>query len=92
MKIRAFRSFHDPQPLVREVAAVVIEKNDGTPVAAASQVAGELCCFTTVEDPNFHRHLQMLGLDRVVVVEDLSSVVDDPQSFRKLPSLIEAKR
>ena len=89
MKIRAFRSFDDPQPLVREVAAVVIEKNDGTPVAAASQVAGELCCFTTAEDPHFHRHLRMLGLDRIVVVEDLSDAILPPQDFRKLPSLIE---
>jgi len=91
MRIRAFRHIGDPAPISQEVAAVVIERNDGTPVAAASQVAGDLCCFTTAEDPEFHRYLQMLGLDKVVVVDDLSKFILPAEKHRQLPVLIGPK-
>lgn len=85
MRIRAFRHVGDPTPIVAEVSSLVLEKNDGTPVAAASEVAGGLCAFTTIEDPQFHQHLRMLGLDRVVVVKDLTPHLVKPEDHRKIP-------
>ena len=91
MRIRAFRHIGDPSPISEEVAVVVIERNDGTPVAAASQVAGDLCCFTTAEDEDFHRYLHTLGLDKVMVVDDLSKFILPAEKHRQLPILMSSK-
>jgi len=85
MRIRAFRHVGDPNPIVTEVASLILEKNDGTPVAAASEVGTGLCAFTTCEDPDFHQHLRTLGLDRVVIVQDLTDALVPVDKRNRLP-------
>jgi hypothetical protein len=87
MKIRAFRYIGDPRPVVTEVACLILEKNDGTPVAAATEIANGLCAITTANEPQFKQHLKTLGLDELVIVEDVTDQLVTPEKHRQLPLL-----
>jgi hypothetical protein len=89
MRIKAFKRFGE-QPIVEKISAAVIEKDDGTPVAAVSEVAGGLCCFVTAEDPEFHRVLEMLGMKRIVVVDSIDDFLP-ASKLRQSPIVVGGK-
>lgn len=85
MKIRAFRKFGDLHPIIADVAVVVVEADDGSPLSVACDVGNGTICASVVGNDDFDRILQTLGFNKMTIVENLDSVLKKPED---LPVLI----
>lgn len=74
MRFKAFNGLGDPHPIVAEATVVLVEAEDGTPLAVMQQHmrsdSGRIAVsVTTPKDANFHQMLRQLGIDKLVIVD-----------------------
>ena len=80
MRVRAFESIGDRQPMVKEASVVLVEDDAGTPLSVACEYAGgHLTCHAG--DPEFVRVLRALGFNQLVIVNDLAKKLKDPEQL-----------
>jgi hypothetical protein len=72
MRLKAIRRLGE-DPIIAEVSQVVVEANDGTPVAVIHEVAKvggrSMILAVRVGDPQFQETLRQLGLHQTVIVD-----------------------
>lgn len=90
MRLKAFRHIGDREPIITDVSVVVIEGEQGQPVVVAADlgqgsIEAEVLKPTT--EVEFNRILQSLGINRLVIAEDLGQHMLPMSQHRKLPHL-----
>lgn len=85
MRLKAFRKIGDPQPIIAEVSVVVIEDDNGVPIAVACDVGPGAVCTAHARDEEFNRILKTLNIDKLVITDNLESVLKNPD---QLPLLL----
>lgn len=85
MRLKAFRKIGDPEPIIADVSVVIVEDDNGVPVAVACEVGPGAICTAHARDEEFNRILKTLGIDRLVITDNLESVLKNPE---QLPLLV----
>ena len=90
MRFRAFNGIGDPHPIVADATVIVIEAEDGTPLAVVQQHlrsdSGRIgVSVTSAKDPNFQQALQQAGVNKLVIVDRIDGQLLG--GVRELPSL-----
>ncbi len=58
MRVKAFARIGDPEPLCREASVVVVEDGNGTAIAVAVDLGGNMGCMVAhAGDPEFNEML-----------------------------------
>jgi len=71
MRVKAFHRVGDPQPLVKEASVVLVEDDNGTPIAVAVSLGKGLGVHVAhADDPDFNATLRELGIRQLTVCED----------------------
>lgn len=89
MRLKAYRQLGDPNPRVFDTGMIVIEKDDGTPIGVACEDGGgfihiahagerrKTCkCQAGPMGEEFQEILRNLGIDKLVVVEDMAEILN----------------
>lgn len=91
MKIKVYKSIGDPQPQVLDVGVLVVEGMYGQPVVVAADL-GNGAIAAEVAKPStqdaFNRTLQSLGIDRLVIVDDLDKELVPMNRQQDMPILL----
>ena len=82
MRLKAYRRLGDPEPIIADVAVVVVEDANGNPIAVACEIANGAIAACTAKDEEFNRTLQVLGIDKLVIAESIDAGLKTPD---KLP-------
>lgn len=80
MRLKAFKNFGDT-PIVHDVSVVVIENDDGKPIAVACNVGPGMDTVAHAGDPEFNRILHTLGFDKVIIANVLDSHLSKPDNM-----------
>jgi hypothetical protein len=91
MKIKVYKSIGDPQPQVLDVGVLVVEGMHGQPVVVAADL-GNGVISAEVAKPDtqdaFNRTLMSLGIDRLVIVDDMNKDLVPMNRQHEMPSIL----
>lgn len=88
MRLKAFKELGDKNPIIAEVSVVVVEGDDGTPVMVACDVGNGGICASSAKDEDFNRVLRTLGIDKLVITDNLDAALKPPG---ELPAIFGGK-
>lgn len=91
MRLKAYKTIGDPQPLVRDVSVILIEGDNGQPVVVAADIGGGVIAAEVAKpstEVEFNRILRSLGFDRVVIVEDLAPLLVPMNKQHQMPDVL----
>lgn len=72
LTVKCVRRLGQAPVVIKDSSTVIVEDNYGNPVAVIVHINQNACTVVTPDDPDFNRILQGLGVDKIVINEQLN--------------------